>query len=117
MSVKVLETYYNSSAIYVGYVVTGQDQFDHDTVCTWKHGGQIIGDGGSHGAGVRTSDSTPARRYYILSPSATKGEIAALPDKFTLEFTVFEQGGEKREVSFELPMQRSEKEVVIEPKQ
>ncbi len=117
MSVTVLETYYNSSAIYVGYVVTGQDQFDYHTVCTWRIDGQIIGDGGSHGAVVEMPDSSPGRRYFIMSLSAAQAEIAALPDEFTLEFTVFEQEGEKREVTFELPLKRGEKEVVIEPKQ
>ena len=110
-TVTVLETFYNQDDIWVGFELRGRRLIESNPAFIFSFNGTQMGHG-AHGAGINDFDSDPETLHYILSPSSSF-DVRELPDEFVLQFQVREQDGLQRVFDFDLPLQRSDKEVVI----
>jgi len=109
--VTVMETFYNQDDIWVGFELRGRSLIAAQPVFEFSFNGSRLGTG-AHGAGINNYDSDPDTQHMILSPSSSF-DVKDLPDEFTLRFEVIEQEYPERVFSFDLPLKRSDKEVVL----
>ena len=110
-TVRVLETFYSHADIWVG--VEFDDVDLDDTGWHFSFDGKAIGTGGVGGT-ILSGDGKPSATYFVLSPGlyGDVDTIPGLPDEFTLQFGVQERGGWERVFEFEIPLKRSDREVV-----
>lgn len=109
--VTVMETFYNQDDIWVGFELRGRSLIAAQPVFEFSCNGSRLGTG-AHGAGINNYDSDPDTKHMILSPSSSF-DVKDLPDEFTLRFDVIEQKYPERVFSFDLPLKRSDQEVVL----
>ncbi len=112
-AVSVLESFYNESDIWVGLMLEGDNIVRGDCAFSFSYNGTVIGNG-VHGGGIDSLKSEPPRRYFIMQPNlyGDMYTISKLPDEFVLHFKVEETGGWKRTFDFDIPLIRSDREVI-----
>jgi hypothetical protein len=112
-AVSVLESFYNESDIWVGLMLEGDNIVRSDCAFSFSYNGTVIGNG-VHGGAIDSLKSEPPRRYFIMQPNlyGDADAISRLPDEFVLHFKVEETEGWKRTFDFDIPLKRSDREVI-----